>query len=494
MKKTLAKLFARIRVNRNKKWVNNPVEAQQKTFQKLIKSGSKTLFGADHKFQEIKNPSDFAKNVPVRDYEGLRSYIEKIVEGEEDILWPGKPNYFSKTSGTTSGAKYIPITKESMPTHINAALDALLTYINYTGKADFVLGKQIFIQGSPELDQKNGISLGRLSGIVAHYVPSYLRKSRMPSWETNCIEDWEEKVNAIVEETLPEKMTLIAGIPSWVQMYFEKIKNKTNKDVGDVFKNFSLFVYGGVNFEPYKSVFKNLIGRTVDSIELFPASEGFFAYQDVPNQEGLLLLLNNDIFYEFIRVDEIQQENPKRHTIGEVELGVNYALILSTSAGLWGYNIGDTVKFVSTAPYRLVVTGRIKHFISAFGEHVIGKEVETALKNAAEGTSIRVREFTVAPQVKPEKGLPYHEWCIEFDKAPDDIEAFEIRLDSEMEKQNVYYQDLIQGNILRKLVIKPIERKGFEAYMKGIGKLGGQNKVPRLANDRKIADALIRAK
>ncbi|MCH1538567.1 MAG: GH3 auxin-responsive promoter family protein [Flavobacteriaceae bacterium] len=494
MKKTLAKLFARIRVNRNKKWVNNPVEAQQKTFQKLIKSGSKTLFGADHKFQEIKNPSDFAKNVPVRDYEGLRSYIEKIVEGEEDILWPGKPIYFSKTSGTTSGAKYIPITKESMPTHINAALDALLTYINYTGKADFVLGKQIFIQGSPELDQKNGISLGRLSGIVAHYVPSYLRKSRMPSWETNCIEDWEEKVNAIVEETLPEKMTLIAGIPSWVQMYFEKIKNKTNKDVGDVFKNFSLFVYGGVNFEPYKSVFKNLIGRTVDSIELFPASEGFFAYQDVPNQEGLLLLLNNDIFYEFIRVDEIQQENPKRHTIGEVELGVNYALILSTSAGLWGYNIGDTVKFVSTAPYRLVVTGRIKHFISAFGEHVIGKEVETALKNATEGTSIRVREFTVAPQVKPEKGLPYHEWCIEFDKAPDDIEAFEIRLDSEMEKQNVYYQDLIQGNILRKLVIKPIERKGFEAYMKGIGKLGGQNKVPRLANDRKIADALIRAK
>ena len=494
MKKTLAKLFARIRVNRNKKWVNNPVEAQQKTFQKLIKSGSKTLFGADHKFQEIKNPSDFAKNVPVRDYEGLRSYIEKIVEGEEDILWPGKPIYFSKTSGTTSGAKYIPITKESMPTHINAALDALLTYINYTGKADFVLGKQIFIQGSPELDQKNGISLGRLSGIVAHYVPSYLRKSRMPSWETNCIEDWEEKVNAIVEETLPEKKTLIAGIPSWVQMYFEKIKNKTNKDVGDVFKNFSLFVYGGVNFEPYKSVFKNLIGRTVDSIELFPASEGFFAYQDVPNQEGLLLLLNNDIFYEFIRVDEIQQENPKRHTIGEVELGVNYALILSTSAGLWGYNIGDTVKFVSTAPYRLVVTGRIKHFISAFGEHVIGKEVETALKNATEGTSIRVREFTVAPQVKPEKGLPYHEWCIEFDKAPDDIEAFEIRLDSEMEKQNVYYQDLIQGNILRKLVIKPIERKGFEAYMKGIGKLGGQNKVPRLANDRKIADALIRAK
>lgn len=377
-----------------------------------------------------------------------------------------------------------------MPTHITAARDALLTYIDKTGEAEFLKGKQIFVQGSPELEQKNGIALGRLSGIVAHYVPSYLQKSRMPSWETNCIEDWEEKVDAIVDETIEEDMTLIAGIPSWVQMYFEKIISRKGKEVGDVFKNFNLFVYGGVNFEPYKSVFKNLIGRSVDTVELFPASEGFFAYQDVPNQEGLLLLLNNGIFYEFIRVDEIQEDNPRRYTLGEVELGVNYALIISTNAGLWAYNIGDTVRFVSTAPYRLVVTGRIKHFISAFGEHVIGKEVETALKKATEGSPIRIREFTVAPQVKPEEGLPYHEWCIEFDQAPEDMVAFEHALDAEMEKQNVYYQDLIQGKVLRKLVVKPIAKQGFEKYMKSIGKLGGQNKVPRLANDRKIADAL----
>ena len=490
MKQLAAKIFAKIIFKRNQKWVNSPVKAQQDTFQKLIASGSKTLFGKDHSFSSIAQPSDFAMQVPVRDYEGLRSYVDRIVAGEEDILWPGKPIYFSKTSGTTSGAKYIPITEESMPTHITAARDALLTYIHYTGKADFLKGKQIFVQGSPELDYKNGIALGRLSGIVAHYVPSYLQKSSMPSWETNCIEDWEEKVEAIVAETIPENMTLIGGIPSWVQMYFEKIKSQTNQDVGALFKNFSLFVYGGVNFEPYKSVFKNLIGRSVDTLELFPASEGFFAYQDIPNQEGLLLLLNNGIFYEFIRVDEIQQENPKRYTLGEVEIGVNYALIISTTAGLWAYNIGDTVRFVSTAPYRLVVTGRIKHFISAFGEHVIGKEVETALKTATEGTPIRVREFTVAPQVKPETGLPYHEWCIEFDQAPEDMVAFETALDAEMEKQNVYYQDLIQGKVLRKLVVKPIIKQGFEKYMKSIGKLGGQNKVPRLANDRKIADAL----
>ena len=494
MKIAAAKIFARYIVNKNKKWVNNPVSSQKKTFKKLIASGRKTLFGKDHNFNTISDPTDFAKQVPVRDYEGLRSYIDRIACGEEDVVWPGKPLYFSKTSGTTSGAKYIPITKESMPTHINSARDALLTYINVTGKTGFIKGKQIFIQGSPELDYKNGVALGRLSGIVAHYVPSYLQKSRMPSWETNCIEDWEEKVNAIVKETIHEDMTLIGGIPSWVQMYFEKIRDQTNQNIGELFKNFSLFVYGGVNFEPYKSVFRNLIGRSVDTLELFPASEGFFAYQDIPNEEGLLLLLNNGIFYEFIRVDEIQQESPRRYTLGEVKTGINYALIISTTAGLWAYNIGDTVRFVSTAPYRLVVTGRIKQFISAFGEHVIGKEVETAIKAATAETSIRIKEFTVAPQVKPEEGLPYHEWCIEFDHPPQDMAAFELKLDAEMEKQNVYYQDLIQGKVLRKLVVKPIKKQGFEAYMKSIGKLGGQNKVPRLSNDRKIADALEKIK
>ena len=490
MKQIAAKLFATIIFRRNQKWIKNPIESQEKTFQKLIATARETTFGRDHNFRSIKTPADFFQFVPIRDYEELSPYIDRMVAGEENILWPGKPIYFSKTSGTTSGAKYIPITKESMPTHITAARDALLNYIYRTGKTGFLKGKQIFIQGSPKLEDKNGVALGRLSGIVAHYVPRYLQKSRMPSWETNCIEDWEHKVDTIVEETLTKNMTLIGGIPSWVQMYFEKLKKKTNKNVGDIFKDFSLLVYGGVNFEPYKSVFNNLIGRKVDTIELFPASEGFFAYQDLTEQDGLLLLLNNDIFYEFIRVDQIQQENPKRYLLHEIELGVNYALIISTSAGLWAYNIGDTVLFVSKTPFRLVVTGRIKHFISAFGEHVIGKEVETALKKATEGTDIRVREFTVAPQVKPEKGLPYHEWCIEFDLPPNDIEAFEKVLDQEMEKQNVYYQDLIQGKVLRKLVIKPVAKQGFEAYMKSIGKLGGQNKVPRLSNDRKIADAL----
>ena len=490
MKKFLAKLFAHYIVSKNKKWMNNPHQAQKNTLNKLITRAQNTQFGRDHGFASIKSYKEFQEKVPIRDYEGLRPYVDKIIAGEEDVLWPGRPLYFSKTSGTTSGAKYIPITKASMPTHITAARDALLTYIAKTGKADFVSGKQIFLQGSPTLGEKNGIALGRLSGIVAHYVPSYLQQSRMPSWETNCIEDWEEKVEAIVEETLPEKMTLIAGIPSWVQMYFEKIKAQTGKNVGDVFPDFSLFVYGGVNFEPYRPVFQKLIGRGVDTVELFPASEGFFAYQDQPKQEGLLLLLNNDIFYEFIPVAKFGTDEEVRYSLEEVQMGENYVLILSTSAGLWGYNIGDTVRFVSLSPYRLVVTGRVKHFISAFGEHVIGKEVETAMKQAIENTDIRIKEFTVAPQISPAEGLPYHEWLVEFENQPENLEAFAHALDKVMQQQNVYYYDLIQGKVLRPLVVSPVKEKGFQNYMKSIGKLGGQNKVPRLSNDRKIADAL----
>ena len=466
-----------------------PLWAQQKTFDYLTQKAKATDFGRDHRFDKIKELKDFQIAVPIRDYEGHRPYVDKMLEGRASVLWPGKPLYYAKTSGTTSGAKFIPLSKESMPTHITAARDALLNYIHQTGNTDFVDGKQIFLQGSPILKKKEGNTIGRLSGIVAHYVPNYLQKNRMPSWDTNCIEDWETKVDAIVEETLPENMSLIAGIPSWVQMYFEKMIAKTGKAVGEIFPNFSLFVYGGVNYEPYRPMFEKLIGRRVDSIELFPASEGF-AYQDQQNDKGLLLLLNNGIFYEFIKVDEFGEKNPTRYTLGEVVLGVNYVLIISTSAGLWAYNIGDTVCFVSLKPYRLVVTGRIKHFISAFGEHVIGKEVETAMQQACRDSTVQVKEFTVAPQIDPQVGLPFHQWFIEFENPPQNMDDFAQKLDQSMQEQNVYYQDLLKGNVLRTLVISPVANGGFQQYMKSIGKLGGQNKVPRLSNDREIADKL----
>ena len=488
IKSIAAKLFAQYIHKKTQAWARNPVATQQAVFEQLIEEAKVTQFGKDHHFEQIKTFEDFTNQVPIRDYEDLKPYVEKVVQGEENVLWKGKPLYFAKTSGTTSGAKYIPLTRESMPYHIEAARNAILSYIHETGKADFVNGKMIFLQGSPILEQKNGIQFGRLSGIVAHFVPKYLQKNRMPSWETNCIDDWETKIDAIVEETFNENMSVISGIPSWVQMYFERLQQKGKKPVGEIFKNFNLFIYGGVNYEPYRAKFENLIGRKVDSIELFPASEGFFAYQDSQAAKGMLLLLNSGIFYEFIKSEEFFSENPKSYTIGEVELGVNYVMIISTNAGLWRYNIGDTVQFTSLAPYRVIVSGRIKHYISAFGEHVIGKEVECALQEAMEGTDVRVNEFTVAPQINPLEGLPFHEWLIEFEHEPVDMNTFAEAIDNAMRKQNIYYDDLIVGNILQKVVITKVPKNGFQDYMKSIGKLGGQNKIPRLSNDRKIAD------
>lgn len=488
LKSFFAKIFANIVVMQQQKWMIRPVETQQQVFNSLISQAKFTQFGKDHLFSNIKKYSDFTQLVPIRDYEALRPYVEKVVAGEKDILWKGKPLYFAKTSGTTSGAKYIPISKESMPSHVAGARNAILFYIQETGKADFVNGKMIFLQGSPEMHEQNGIKVGRLSGIAAHYVPKYLQKNRLPSWETNCIDDWETKVDAIVQETKDQNMTVISGIPSWVQMYFDKLIHVSSKKVGDLFKNFNLFIYGGVNYEPYRKKFEQLIGRKVDSIELYPASEGFFAYQDSQKEKGMLLLLNAGIFYEFVKADEFFTENPKRYTIGEVELNVNYVLIISTNAGLWAYNIGDTVMFTSLKPYRITVTGRIKHFISAFGEHVIGKEVEQALQQVLSDSDAQVTEFTVAPQINPETGLPYHEWLIEFENEPANLEAFALKIDDALCKQNSYYNDLIVGSVLRTLVVTKVPQGGFNEYMKSEGKLGGQNKLPRLSNDRKIAD------
>ncbi|MDQ8003550.1 MAG: GH3 auxin-responsive promoter family protein [Pedobacter sp.] len=492
IKSVLGKVFASFVVKRIERWKTDAVAAQERTLQKLVKEASHTVFGVDHYFSEIKNYQDFKANIPLRDYEDLKPYIERVVAGEPDILWKGKPLYFAKTSGTTSGVKYIPLTKESTPEHVKAARNALLTYIHETGNASFVDGKIIFLQGSPVLTKKNGINIGRLSGIVAHLVPAYLQKNRLPSYQTNCIEDWEQKVDAIVDETFHQDMRLISGIPPWVQMYFDKLTEKSGgKKIKDIFKNFQLFVYGGVNYEPYRAKIEASIGKKIDAIETYPASEGFIAYQDSQTEKGLLLLADAGIFYEFIPSEEYYNEKPTRLSLAEVELDKNYALILNTNAGLWGYSIGDTVKFVSLSPYKIVVTGRIKHFISAFGEHVIGEEVEHALLSVANEEGVEITEFTVAPQVNaPNAELPFHEWFVEFAKAPADLIAFALKVDKALQQKNIYYFDLIEGNILQPLKIRTLAKDAFVNYMKSQGKLGGQNKVPRLSNDRKIAEGL----
>jgi len=489
MKAFLAKIFAKYIVKKEQKWIDNPIETQDKILKELIECAKNTQFGKDHQFDQINDYEDFKKLVPVNDYEGLKHYFNDVVEGKSDVLWPGKPLYLAKTSGTTSGTKYIPLTKESIPSHINSARNALLFYIHQTKNAKFVNGKMIFLQGSPVLEDRNGLKVGRLSGISAHFVPNYLQKNRLPSYETNIIEDWETKVNRVVEETVKADMTLISGIPPWLIMYFERLIQVSGKEnVQAIFKNLDLMVTGGVNYEPYREKINQLIGRNIPCIQTYPASEGFIAYQNTQDSEDLLLLLNNGIFYEFIAVEEFFDENPTRISLKDVELGKDYVLILNTNAGLWGYNIGDTVRFTSIKPYRIVVSGRIKHFTSAFGEHVIGHEVEQALQKTIEKFTASVNEFSVAPQVNPSEGLPYHEWFIEFDQLPENLEVFTVELDAQMRQQNTYYDDLISGNILKPLVVSIVQKDGFQEYMKSIGKLGGQNKVPRLSNNRDIAN------
>ncbi|MGI4728022.1 MAG: GH3 auxin-responsive promoter family protein [Janthinobacterium lividum] len=492
IKTALSKPFAFFvswQINRLRK---NAVKFQDKIFADLIKTGAKTAFGKDHHFGDIKNYEDFKKHVPIRDYEQLKPYIDRVVHGEANVLWPGKPLYLAKTSGTTSGVKYIPISRKSMPQHIRAARNALLNYIRETGNAVFTDGKMIFLQGSPELQTKAGIFVGRLSGIVAHHVPKYLLKNRMPSDAVNRIEDWEAKVDAVVDETINQNMTLISGIPPWCQMYFDRLSEKSGgKKIKDIFPNFKLFVYGGVNYQPYRAKIEESIGFKIDSIETYPASEGFIAYQNSQKSNELLLLADAGMFFEFIPTETYFDENPIRLNLKQIELNKNYALILNTNAGLWGYSLGDTIKFTSINPYKILVTGRIKHFISAFGEHVIGEEVEQALMQISAAENVEITEFTVAPQVNPPVGeLPFHEWFIEFGKLPEDLAAFSLKVDDILQQKNIYYADLITGKILQPLKIRPLQKNAFIDFMRTKGKLGGQNKVPRLSNDRTIAAEL----
>ena len=492
MKSILIKPFAKSIARKIKNNAANAVSDQQSILKKLVASAQATTFGLDHTFGSIKTYDDYRNQVPIRSYEELKPYVDKVVNGEQNILWSGIPKYFAKTSGTTSGIKYIPISRESIKYHINAARNATLNYTAIKNDYSIFSGRMIFLSGTPTLQHKNGIATGRLSGIVNHEIPYWVKRNQSPTYETNCIEEWEKKLDKIVDETKHQNLSVISGIPPWVQMYFERLIDATGKScVKDIFPNFKLFAYGGVNYEPYRNSLESLIGAPVDTLETYPASEGFIAFQDQISNEGLLLNSNAGMFFEFVPLQEIQNDNPTRLILPQVELDQDYVILINSNAGLWGYNLGDTIRFVSLDPYRIVVSGRVKHFISAFGEHVIGKEVETAIKQLSDQHALSINEFTVAPQVNPiTNSLPYHEWLIEFNNLPNDIETLEKQLDQFMIDQNIYYKDLIDGRMLRTLKITPLQKGAFSSYMKNLGKLGGQNKVPRLSNDRKIANAL----
>lgn len=458
-----------------------------------LRRAANTRFGREHDFEAVlrdRNPAAaFRKAVPVRDYEALRPRFERAADGAPDELWTGKPLYLAKTSGTTGGTKYLPLTRDSVPHHVRGARDALLFHIHRSGNSAFLDGKMMFLSGSPALETNPaGIRVGRLSGIAQHFVPKYLQSNRLPAFETNCIEDWEEKIAKIVRETANQDLRLISGIPPWVQMFFETLKATTGKSPAEQWPELSVFVHGGVDYSAYKETFERSLGKRVDVVEVYPASEGFIAVQDAGPDDGLLLGLDYGAYFEFVPVEEYGKPEAHRLCADEVETDVQYAVVLTTDAGLWAYDLGDTVRFTSLRPLRLKVTGRVKHFISAFGEHVIAEEVNAAMLAALEECGGEVAEFTVAPLVSEHESR--HEWWVEFVRKPDDLNRFAAALDSALVRRNPYYRDLREGNILRPAGLVVLKTDACRNYMKSVGKLGGQNKFPRLTNDRKLADAL----
>lgn len=468
------------------------IKNQSKIFQQLITKGKLTQFGADHDFKSIKTIQDYQARVQINDYEGLKHYFDQVHSGKMNVLWPGLPKYLAKTSGTTSGTKYIPLTKPSIPNHINSARNALFSYIYHSKSSAIFDGQMLFLSGSPVLTKENGILVGRLSGIVNHEIPSWMTKNKLPNHELNMLEPWEHKIDRLVEDIVSKNLTTISGIPPWIQMFLERVLDFTGKSsIAEVFPNLDLYIHGGVNFKPYKPKIAALIGRDICYIETYPASEGFIAYQDNPDHDELRLICNSGIYYEFVKPSDLGLNNAARLGLEEVRVGEDYAIILTSNAGLWSYLIGDIIEFTSLNPYKIKVTGRVSQFISAFGEHVISSEVDYAMQVALSKHQFELVEYAVAPQVNPiEQDKAYHEWFIEFKNPPHNIAEIAQTISSALESKNTYYKDLIKGNMLACAKISCVRKDGFKDYLISIGKYGEQFKVPRLSNDRKVADAL----
>ena len=467
------------------------ISNQNALFKKIISRGVNSLFGKNLDIKANLDYDSFSKLVPISTYEDYRDYISLISHGKKNILTHGRPMCFAITSGTTSGTKYIPLTKEMWRHQSNSIKDLLLLYAHQTSNYDYVRSGMMFIQGSPELKYFNQVPFGRLSGIAARHVPFFLKNNRYPSMATNKIPNWNDKINAIVSETHNKKMKIIGGIPPWVMTYFDCLLEYTGKHhVKEVFPDLSLYIHGGTSFDAYRKTFLNTCGP-IDTLEVYPASEGFFAFQNNLYDESLLLLINRGVFYEFITLSNFQKKKMERIPLEGVELNIDYVLIVTTVAGLWAYNTGDTVRFVSKNPYKIVFSGRASQFCSAFGEHVIEKEIQAALKIAVKNVGGTVSEFSVCPKVGSGRETSRHEWFIEFLEKPKSITDFEAVLQNSMKKQNIYYKDLFDSGVIGVLKIILVKKGGFSSYMKSIGKFGGQNKCPHLLNDRRIADFLL---
>ncbi len=477
-----------------------PVAAQQEVFFRLVDQAKLTEWGKKYKYSDIKTIEEFQKRVPLQTYEALKVYIDKIQNGEKDILWPGYIRWFAKSSGTTSDkSKFIPVSKESLrDNHFRGGRDVLALYTNNFPSSEIFSGKGLTLGGSHQINQINNQSLfGDLSAILIENAPFWTSLIKTPQKKIALMDQWEEKLDKITKTTIRENVTSIAGVPSWNLVLIKHILDYTGKNnLLEIWPNLELFIHGGVSFAPYVKQFKRLIpSEHMNYLETYNASEGFFAIQDLPERDDMLLILDSGIFYEFIPFEDLHNKNPAAYTIEEVEKGKDYAMVISTNGGLWRYIIGDTIRFTSTYPHRIIISGRTKHFINAFGEELIIDNAERALKSACLKTNAEVSEYTVAPIYMDEQQKGSHEWLIEFDTPPQNKDHFMSLIDNALKSCNSDYEAKRYKNITLDVPKLNVMPKGtFYNWFKNNNKLGGQNKIPRLYNTRKYADMLINIK
>ena len=488
--------LARMRLWRIEAWKNNPLDAQREVLQDLVTSAQYTEFGRKYNFSNLFNVRDFKAAVPIHEYDDLKPYIQRIMNGEQNILWNTPIFWFAKSSGTTSDkSKFIPISDESLKDcHFKAAKDVLTLYYQYHPDSALLTGKGLVIGGSHNINPMNSeVQYGDLSAVLLQNTPFWGHWLRTPDLSIALMDEWESKIEKLAASTIKENVTSVSGVPTWTMVLFKRILNITGKKtMSEVWPSMELFIHGGVSFTPYKEQFQKLIGKDINYLEMYNASEGFFAAQDIPGDEGMLLFTDHGIFFEFMPVSEYGKKEPQTISLQDVELGKNYAPIISSNGGLWRYLLGDTVQFTSLEPFRIKVSGRLKHYINAFGEEVIVDNTDKAIAIASEKTGAVVNDYTAAPVYFSDTSNGAHEWLIEFEKEPESLDAFTKELDDALKNINSDYEAKRYKDIaLRMPLIHSLKKGTFNEWLRSKEKLGGQHKVPRLSNERKLVEEIL---
>ena len=488
--------LARMRLWRVKNWTNHPVESQREVLQDLVTTAQYTAFGKKYNFSSLFSVKDFKASVPIHEYEDLHPYIQRMLNGEENVLWNTPIHWFAKSSGTSNNkSKFIPVSEESLQeNHFKASKDVLTNYYNNFPSSDLLTGKSLVVGGSHQLNHLNEeIQYGDLSAVLMQNTPFWGQWLRTPELSVALMDNWETKIEMLAQSTAKENVTSLAGVPTWTLILLKRILEITNqKKIIDVWPNLELYINGGVSFVPYREQFENIIGKPINYLEIYNASEGFFAGQECPTLDGMTLFTEHGVFYEFMPVEEYGKPNPKTIGLDKVEVEKNYALIISTTGGLWRYLIGDTIKFTSINPYRIKVTGRLKHYINAFGEEVIIDNTDKAIAIASQKTQSIVTDYTAAPVYFSDHKNGAHEWLIEFEQEPENMEAFVFELDNALKEQNSDYEAKRFKNIALEMPhVKKLPQGTFNQWLQKKNQIGGQHKIPRLSNERKIIEDIL---